>query len=137
LLAWRVVAAWLAVVSMLLGPSGTGMSITWAETCGVSCPCDDAHAPEDGEHAQHADDHDDAGELDDDHDEGPVDEDCPDDCPDDCADCGCSSGVMLAVVPLTVPSVQAPIFSLTTQHPPRAPAVGALFDVYRPPRSVS
>ena len=135
LLARRAAAVWLVVVSMLVGPMGMNMSVALAKTCGVSCPCDDAHASDDGDHVSHRDAHHDAGESDH-HDEGPVDDDGAEDCPDDCPDCDCCSGVVLAVVPLSTPSVQAPYCSFEAPRPPEAQPVGAIFDVYRPPRSL-
>ncbi len=137
LFAWRLAAAWLLVVCVIAGPLGLGAAIASVKTCGASCPCDDEHASEDGDHAgernsdaQHEDAHDA-----DHHDDGRGDADCPKDCPDDCPDCGCCSGVMVAVVPLTMPSVHALYDSLTAPSSPRAPPLGAAFDVYRPPRS--
>jgi hypothetical protein len=139
LFAWRVAAAWLLVASVIVGPLGMGAALASAKTCGVSCPCDDAHASEDRDHAHERNrdaQHQDVRESDH-HGEGHGDEDCPEDCPDDCPDCGCCSGVMVAVVPLTMPSVQAPYDSLTVPTPPEAPPQGATFNVYRPPRSLT
>lgn len=139
-LSWRVAAGWLLVATLLVGPMGFGASVAWAKTCGESCPCDDAHATEDahGSHDAHQPCHEGGhqhpGESDQ-PDEGPVDDDCPEDCPDDCPDCGCCLGVVLAIVAPTVPSVPAPSCWLTAPPQPRAPPVGALFNVYRPPRS--
>jgi hypothetical protein len=135
LFAWRVAAAWLLVVSVIVGPMGLGVAIASAKTCGVSCPCDEGHASEDGDHAHDSDVRNEQGS--DDQDVGHGDEDCPDDCPEDCPDCGCCFGVVLAVVPLTMPSMQAPYEALMAPTPPQAQALGAPFDVYRPPRSLT
>ena len=149
MLAWRLVAAWLLITCVIAGPLGLGAAITSVKTCGASCPCDDEHASEDDGHAdehssepcskpssEHSSDvqHEDAHDADH-HDDGHGDADCPKDCPDDCPDCSCCPGVTVAVVPLTMPSVDALFDSLTAPSSPRAPPLGAAFDVYRPPRS--
>jgi hypothetical protein len=131
-----VAAAWLLVATMLVGPMGIGVSVASAEPCGASCPCDDVHASDDGHRPTH-DDGDQHSSESDHHDEAPVDDDCPDDCPDNCPDCGCCSGVVLAMVAWTAPSVAATSYSLAVPPQPRAPAIGAFFNVYRPPRSLN
>ncbi len=132
-------ATWLLVVAVVVGPLGLGALIASAETCGESCPCDDAHAAEDGDHAHERDGagpHQDARGSDH-HDEGQGDEDCSEDCPDDCPDCGCCSGVMVAVLSVTMPGVPAPYGSLVVPTLIEASALGAAFHVYRPPRSLT
>jgi hypothetical protein len=120
--------AWLLIVSMLVGAMGMGVSVASAETCAASCPCDGPRAAED-EGDLH---HDDASDADS-HNCGPTDEDCPDDCPE----CGCCSGTLLAIMPLTAPSVRASYNSLTVAATHRAWPPGAAVGVYRPPRSSS
>jgi len=135
-----VATAWLVVVSLLVGPMGLGVGVASAKTCGSSCPCDDApatpcddaHAEEDG-HDAHDDDHGDGGEPGH-REEGPVDEDCPDECPDNCPDCSCCSGVVMAVVPVTMPRGLVSFDSLTVPASLSAAPPGASFHVYRPPR---
>ena len=132
--AWRVAAAWLVVLSMIVGPMG--LSGAWAKTCGLSCPCDDAHASteaashaasqQDAQHDAHEDAKTDNG--------GPIDDDCPEDCPDDCPDCACCLGVALGVVPMTITSVKPPYDALAVEPSPETPHLGAPFKLYRPPR---
>lgn len=137
--ALRMVALWLLVVSVLLGPAGLGSSVAFtspSRTCGVSCPCDDevrdSHA---GDHEEHAgaDPCDDDGGEDSEH-QGS--EPCQDDCPDDCPNCGCCLGVAMAVLPLSVTSSAVTSASARMFAPVDAPASGACTGVFRPPRSL-
>ena len=130
---WRVVAVWLLVASVVVGPLGLGAAVAWVNNCGVDCPCDDGHASAEADHANEGNrdgQHQGARESDQ-KDEGQGDEDCPEDCPD----CDCGLGVLVAVVPLTMPGVPAPRASLVAPTLRDAPVQGTFFNVYRPPRS--
>lgn len=133
--ALRMVALWLLVVCVFVGPAGLGGSIAFASpsrTCGVSCPCDDGD--------RHADEHADAAPCDDDADadsEHQGSDPCQDDCPDDCPNCSCCLGVAMAVLPLlSVTSGAVTSASMRMFAPVDAPAIGACTGVFRPPRSL-
>ena len=131
--ALRVAACWLLMVSVFFGPAGLGGSTfaSASETCGASCPCDEAaHDPHANERAK-ADPcgNDAAANLD--HDDS---EPCKNDCPDDCPSCGCCVGIAMAVLPLAATSGAVRCTSARMLSPVDATASGACAGVFRPPR---
>lgn len=133
--ALRMVALWLLVVCVFLGPAGLGGSVGFASTsrtCGVCCPCDDEVRDPHEEPASAAP-CDDDGDADSEH-QGT--DPCRDDCPDDCPNCGCCVGVAMAVLPLSVTSSAVSSAPARTLAPVDAPASGASTGIFRPPRSL-
>ena len=126
----RVAAAWLLIAAVFVGPLGNGAAMA----CGSLCPCDDAHPSTAGSDDHRGCTQDDASASSQQK-QGPVDDDYLEDCPDDCPDCSCCSGSLVALVPLNGFNLLLPPFSLTLLPAPETPALGACFDVYRPPRS--
>ncbi len=131
----RVAALWLLIVSVTVGPVVPSVFASAAKTCGVSCPCDEAHDDHAGGHDDHAeaDPCDDDAAPDSDHDDG---DPCKGECPDDCPNCGCCLGIAMAVLPLPVTSSGATCTSARMHTPIDAPPSGAASGVFRPPRSL-
>ena len=138
--ALRVSALWLLVVSVFFGPAGLGGSTGFAatlQTCGASCPCDDAvHDDHVGDHEEHAeaDPCDEDVGRDSEHDDG---DPCEDECPEDCPNCGCCLGITMAVLPLPVSSSAPSCTSVRMLAPADAPASGTCSGVFRPPRTLT
>lgn len=136
----RVAALWLLAVCVLLGPSASGVSAAFAagsETCGVSCPCDEAalddHAEEQHEQAGacECDDEESGGSQ---HDEG---DPCEDGCPDDCPNCHCCLGIGMAILPFPLTSGTVTCTAAAMPVLIEVLASGTHTGVFRPPRSLT
>lgn len=135
--ALRLVAVWLLAMSVLLGPARLGGVLGFAAPlggCGTACPCDDGldpvRAETRGESAEVApDERVDVGS----EDRGTA--PCRDECPDDCPNCGCALGAAMAVLPVAEASSAVPWALVAMFSPVAAPASGAPYGVFRPPRA--
>lgn len=119
------------MVPMLVGPLGLGpvFALTGADTCGVSCAC------EQGCHGADA-----VGDTDDCDKAAPTElperVPCKEHCPADCPDCSCCPGINLnlTAVPACAPAAAR---WATLLLPPNVPEKSGVPDVFHPPRSLN
>lgn len=126
----RVAALRLLVVASLACPATAGGAHRAAgETCGVSCPCDEASS-RDAEGAAAVEDEACRGMPAGDR-HAPADDGCPDGCPG----CGCCPLSAVAVAALPAPGADLAAAGSAAPEPPGSPEEGGSRGVFRPPRS--
>lgn len=123
-----VLALFLLILPVLLGPAGLGGAAAFAmyEECGADCPCDDETTG-----AAEARSGSDTSAS-------PADRLPDDGCPRDCGDCACCVHALHAVLGLPVAAAVTTRTSsagLTSQSDP--PHTGVLDGVFRPPRALA